>query len=79
MRVHIYQARNLPAFDESGVLDPYVKVRFNGLKGKSKTKTGTCDPCWFESIELDDLKDGLILPDDLDFAPEIVGELGSRF
>ena len=33
LRVYVYQARNLPASDENGLLDPYVKVRFRAGKG----------------------------------------------
>jgi len=70
LRVHVYQARGLPASDESGTLDPYVKVRFNGNKAKTTIKEKTCDPCWYESLEID--QNNLKLPDDPDFCPEIV-------
>jgi hypothetical protein len=70
LRVHVYQARSLPASDERGTLDPYVKVRFNGNKVKTSIKEQTCDPCWFETLEIDGNK--LVMPDDPDFCPEIV-------
>jgi hypothetical protein len=70
LRIHVFQARGLPASDESGTLDPYVKVRFNGKKAKTGTKSKTCDPCWFQTLEIDD--NDLMLPEDPDFCPEIV-------
>ncbi|CAB1121421.1 unnamed protein product [Ectocarpus sp. CCAP 1310/34] len=30
LRVHLYQARNLPSADSSGLIDPYLKVKFLG-------------------------------------------------
>eukprot|EP00615_Pteridomonas_danica_P018854 CAMPEP_0114385676 /NCGR_PEP_ID=MMETSP0102-20121206/6147_1 /TAXON_ID=38822 ORGANISM="Pteridomonas danica, Strain PT" /NCGR_SAMPLE_ID=MMETSP0102 /ASSEMBLY_ACC=CAM_ASM_000212 /LENGTH=365 /DNA_ID=CAMNT_0001542315 /DNA_START=247 /DNA_END=1341 /DNA_ORIENTATION=+ len=70
LRIHLFQARGLPASDESGTIDPYVKIRFNGLRTKSSQKEKTCDPCWFESLEIDN--NSLMLPEDPDFCPEIV-------
>jgi hypothetical protein len=70
LRAHVYQARGLPASDESGTLDPYVKIRFNGIRAKTSQKDKTCDPCWFESLEID--QNQLMLPEDPDFCPEIV-------
>jgi hypothetical protein len=32
LRCHIYQASDLPPADDNGLLDPYIKVKFNGLK-----------------------------------------------
>lgn len=37
---------------------------------KTSTKDKTCDPCWYEALEIDGNK--LILPEDPDFCPEIV-------
>lgn len=70
LRAHVYQARSLPASDERGTLDPYVKIRFSGHKAKTSIKNQTCDPCWFESLEIDGGK--LMMPDDPYFCPEIV-------
>ncbi|CAN0111503.1 unnamed protein product [Ascophyllum nodosum] len=30
LRVQVYQARNLPAADSNGLMDPYLKIKFNG-------------------------------------------------
>lgn len=38
LRVHVYQARNLPSIDANGMLDPYVKIRFAGVKKKTKAR-----------------------------------------
>ena len=48
----------------------HLKVRFNGMKARTKVKKGTTDPSWFESLEIDG--GDLMLPHDLDFCPEIV-------
>jgi len=40
LRVYIYQAKHLPASDENGLLDPYIKVRFCG---KKREDTGPLD------------------------------------
>jgi hypothetical protein len=51
VRVHIYQARNLPASDADGSLDPYFKVLFNGEREqRTSTKADTTAPLYYESV-----------------------------
>lgn len=49
LRVHLFQARNLPASDSSGLSDPYVVVRCCGKKIKFPIKKETLNPQWFQS------------------------------
>lgn len=67
LRVHVYQARNLPSIDADGMLDPYVKIRFAGLKKKTKAQRMTTAPLFYETLEFHEM-----LPNDLRFAPEVV-------
>ena len=46
LRVHVYQARNLPATDATGSLDPFVVVSCMGEKRQSSRKNQTCNPTW---------------------------------
>jgi hypothetical protein len=47
LRCHIFQARNLPASDANGLLDPYIKINFNGMNYNGKNaqtiKNGKAD------------------------------------
>jgi len=54
-RVHIYQARNLPAADDSGLIDPYIVVYFGGKKGKIDMKRESKNPLYYETVVIDDL------------------------
>jgi hypothetical protein len=67
LRVHIYQARDLPSADENGLLDPYVKIWFMGKKKKTKTMQETTAPLFYETLQFQER-----LPKDLRFAPEVV-------
>ena len=60
LRVHVFQARNLPAKNADGLLDPYVKVSVAGTSaigmtdGEPRTtlKHRTHDPLWYETLLL---------------------------
>ncbi|CAN0128052.1 unnamed protein product, partial [Discosporangium mesarthrocarpum] len=73
LRVHIFQCRGLPSSEASGLLDPYVKVRFMGHKEKTSHEGGTADPCFYQTLEFHEM-----LPKDLRFAPEIRAEVWDR-
>jgi len=44
--------RDLPPADETGAADPFVIVRCQGQKSKSKVKYETLNPGFFETLEL---------------------------
>lgn len=67
LRVHIFQGRGLPASDDNGLLDPYVKVRFCGRKKKTKCASETTSPLFYETLEFHEL-----LPADLNYAPDVI-------
>ena len=67
IRAHIYQCRNLPSADDNGLLDPYVKIRYGGVKQKTRIKDTTTSPLYYETLEFEEM-----LPTDLRFAPEVV-------
>ncbi|KOO32312.1 c2 domain containing protein [Chrysochromulina tobinii] len=76
LRVHLYQARGLPARSDDGLLDPYVVVSLAGTKAKNRKGyerstivTSTKDPLWFETLTLQ-----AWLPP-LELAPQIVIEV----
>lgn len=70
LRVFVYQARHLPCADESGLIDPYVKVRFNGVKRTTERKKMTRNPVFYECLIFD-----AEIPMDQRLAPNIVIEV----
>jgi len=67
LRVYVYQARNLPASDASGLLDPYVKVRFCGDKARTAAASMTTSPVFYETLQFHEE-----LPSDLRYGPDVV-------
>lgn len=59
VRVHLYQARNLPAADSNGLCDPYFKMSFMGKEEKSSLKRKTLFPVYYETK----IFDGVQIPD----------------
>ena len=49
LRVHVYQASDLPPADDDGSLDPYLKIKFADQKSNWKRKyiPNTRDPVWY--------------------------------
>lgn len=66
LRVHLYQARNLPPADDDGSADPYVVVRCCGQKRTTATIRNTLNPMWYTTVTFD-LE---LLP--LHLAPQVV-------
>eukprot|EP00727_Mastigamoeba_balamuthi_P006292 m51a1_g2283 putative C-tail anchored protein (1298) ;mRNA; r:389989-394502 len=66
LRAHVYQARDLPAADQSGLSDPYVSVRIANQKAKTAVEKETLFPSWFQTVELE-----VDLPEDLHYAPSV--------
>ena len=59
LRVHLYQARDLPARTDDGLLDPYVIVSLAGqrarnARGKDQSEIAhlTRDPLWYETLTM---------------------------
>jgi hypothetical protein len=73
LRVHIFQCRNLPSSEASGLLDPYVKCRFMGQKKKTRAEASTTDPTYYETLEFHEM-----LPKDIKLAPEVRLEVWDR-
>ena len=55
VRVHLYQARSLPAADSNGLADSYVSVQFMGHQKCSKIVKGTLYPTWYDTIIFPDV------------------------
>eukprot|EP00752_Nemacystus_decipiens_P012043 g10677.t1 len=55
LRVHLFQARNLPATDSNGLIDPYLNVKFKGQTictedNKDLRRRETVDPVWYHTL-----------------------------
>lgn len=53
VRCHLYQAKDLPAVDDNGLLDPYMKVNFLGEKKTSEKIKKTRFPLYYQSFCFD--------------------------
>ncbi len=53
--VNVFQGRNLPAADSNGLLDPYLKIKFNGKMEKTETLKKTTSPVYMRSFVFDEL------------------------
>ncbi|KAL7306383.1 hypothetical protein TKK_0001807 [Trichogramma kaykai] len=52
LRVHLYQGRFEPGMDSSGLLDPMVRIIFQGYTMTTKVKKQTLDPFWDQTLVL---------------------------
>ncbi|KAF0685796.1 Aste57867_22404 [Aphanomyces stellatus] len=50
VRVNVFQGRQLPAMDDNGLSDPYIKVRFCGQEKLVSVKMKTVSPLWYETV-----------------------------
>mmetsp|Transcript_5390 Transcript_5390/g.11976 ORF Transcript_5390/g.11976 Transcript_5390/m.11976 type:complete len:1776 (-) Transcript_5390:2182-7509(-) len=67
VRINVYQGAQLPSADASALSDPYIKVKCLGHKGKVSKRHKTCDPMWYEVVELREV----MLPPSI-FSPQVV-------
>jgi hypothetical protein len=68
VRIHIYQAKELPPSDPDGSIDPYFKVVFNGERDqRTSTKSDTTAPLYYETCSFQ-----AELPPDDEFAPPVI-------
>jgi hypothetical protein len=65
LRVHVYRGEDLPAADEDGSLDAYLRVSLNGLTRRTTVKGKSNNPGWYETVTLP-----VILPP-LRLAPQV--------
>ncbi|XP_066944947.1 myoferlin-like isoform X4 [Macrobrachium rosenbergii] len=56
LRAHIYQARDLPAGDKTGLSDPYAVVSFCNSTQQTDKRSATLCPTWDETLIFDDVK-----------------------
>lgn len=69
VRVHVYMGADLPASDDNGLLDPYLKVGYRDqAKQQTRKLQATRDPVWNQSFDF-----GAILSEDLSVAPPVSG------
>ena len=73
IRVFVYSCRNLPSIDENGLMDPYVKVRYDGQKNKTRVIEETKHPCFYETITFD-----ATVPADIYLSPNILVEVWDK-
>lgn len=66
LRVHLYQARHLPATDDNGLCDPYVIVMCGGVKIKFPVCQKTLHPVWYVTRAAN-----IRIPTPLELAPHI--------
>ena len=50
VRAHIYQARDLPAEDKSGLSDPFLRIAFSSASGETVIIPETLTPTWDETV-----------------------------
>jgi hypothetical protein len=55
LRVHLYQARDLYASDESGLSDPYAYVSFGRYCQRSQIMQQTVSPLWDQTLIFDNI------------------------
>ena len=65
--VNLIQARNLPPADDNGLIDPFIVIRFCGLKAKTEIKYKTRDPMYFSTHVFD-----VELPTLIDYCPDVI-------
>ena len=51
LRVHIFQAKDLPSEQKSGIANAYVEVRFMNKEMQTKVIMGSNSPTWDESLQ----------------------------
>nr|XP_045583890.1 myoferlin-like isoform X6 [Procambarus clarkii] len=56
LRAHIYQARDLPAGDKTGLSDPYAVVSFCNGTQQTERQNATLCPTWDQTLIFDDVE-----------------------
>ncbi|KAG5177195.1 hypothetical protein JKP88DRAFT_282166 [Tribonema minus] len=68
--MYIYQARDLNPEDANGLLDPYLKIRFNGTQQTTEVVKATRNPSFFKIVRID-----AELPSNMELWPEVMVEV----
>ncbi len=66
LNVHVYQAKNLTAWDDNGLSDAYVIVRIGGVSARTETKPKSLSPIWYTTLTMN-----VDLPHPITLAPEL--------
>jgi hypothetical protein len=69
VRVHLYQARNIPPANSNGLSDPFVSVQFMGQQKCTKVVKETLFPTWYETVIFSDVS--IATANDFEYAPMI--------
>ncbi|CAI9270252.1 unnamed protein product [Lactuca saligna] len=78
--VRVIEAKNLPAIDPNGSIDPYVKLKLGSQRFKTKVVKKCLNPSWCDefSFKVEDLKEQLVvtvLNEDKYFNDDFVGSI----
>ena len=76
LRVHVYQAQDLPAADANGLCDPYIKLSIGGREQRTTIQYETRFPHWQQTIVFQNLdlpRDSRAIRDGI--APEVTLQL----
>ncbi|KAI7724983.1 hypothetical protein M8C21_009126 [Ambrosia artemisiifolia] len=78
--VRVIEARNVPAMDQNGSSDPYVKLKLGNQRFKTKVVKKCLNPSWCEefSFKVEDLKEQLVVSvfdEDKFFSDDFVGSV----
>lgn len=73
LRVHVYQACDLPSADSNGLCDPFMHVFFMGKMKPTKTVKKSLHPCYYQTLVFDDVS--ICDADEFQFAPQITFRL----
>lgn len=69
LRLHLYMGRNLPALDSNGMIDPFLRVRFDRFKKETEVQKKTANPIWMTTFTFE------CTISDFNYAPLVVVEL----
>lgn len=78
--VRVIEAKNLPAMDPNGSIDPYVKLKLGNQRFKTKVVKKCLNPSWCDefSFKVEDLKEQLVvslLNEDKYFNDDVIGSI----
>lgn len=78
--VRVIEAKNIPAMDPNGSIDPYVKLKVGNQRFKTRVVKKCLNPSWCEefSFKVEDLKEQLVislLNEDKYFNDDFIGSV----
>lgn len=69
MRIHVFQAKNVPAADSNGLCDPFLKLKFLGKELRTPVKKKTLFPTYYQTFVFEDVQ--LANADNFAYAPPV--------